>query len=354
MDSAILKVFIPLTISFLTGLALTPTLTTFLYKHKLWKKKVRSVGLDGNATPIFSALHKDKEVGTPRMGGIVVWASTGITTLLFFALAQIGQNPLLERFSFLSRSQTWLPFVSLIAGSLVGLIDDILHVAEDEGHKIGGGGLSLTKRLVAVCIIGLLGGGWFYLKLGTSSLWVPFLGSVYLGWLMVPLFVIVMLAMYSGTVIDGLDGLSGGIFAIMYASYALIAFYQSQYDIAAFCAVIVGATLAFLWFNIPPARFYLTETGSFGLTITLAVIAFLTDTVPLLLCIGFPLLAESASDIIQLSSKKLRGGKKVFLVAPIHHHFEALGWPSYKVVMRFWIIGILSSVIGIVIAIAGK
>ncbi|MFA6006836.1 MAG: hypothetical protein WC764_03900 [Candidatus Paceibacterota bacterium] len=354
MNAPILKIFIPLTISFLTGLAITPTLTTFLYKHKLWKKKVRSVGIDGKATPIFSNLHKDKEVGTPRMGGIVIWGSTLITTLIFFGLAQVDHNSILERFSFLSRNQTWLPFISLIAGSLVGLIDDILHVAENEGHAVGGGGLSLAKRLAAVLVIGLIGGWWFYAKLGNSTLWFPFEGQIYVGLWMIPLFMLVMIAMYSGTVIDGLDGLSGGIFTIMYASYSLIAFYQTQYDIAALCAVIAGATLAFLWFNIPPARFYMTETGTLGLTITLAVIAFLTDTVPVLVFIGFPLLAESGSDIIQLLSKKFRGGKKVFLVAPIHHHFEALGWPSYKVTMRFWIVGIITSIMGIVVAIAGK
>lgn len=352
MSAAILKLFIPLTVSFLTGLLMTPTLTDFLYRNKMWKKKVRSVTIDGREATIFNQLHKEKETGTPRMGGIIVWGSVFITTMIFWALPHIFNNDILERFSFLSRNQTWLPFFSLLAASLVGLIDDILQV-QDRGGYIAGG-LSLKKRIFAVLVIGLAGALWFYFKLETTALWVPFLGSIHLGWLIIPIFMIVMLAMFSGGVIDGLDGLSGGIFSIMYSAYALIAFYQSQYDIAAFCAVVAGGLLAFLWFNIPPARFYLTETGSLGLTVTLSVIAFLTDTVPLLLFIGFPLLAESASDIIQLTSKRFRDGKKVFLVAPIHHHFEALGWPPYKVTMRFWIIGIITSVIGIVIAIAGK
>lgn len=351
MDAPILKVFIPLTISFLAGLMITPWLTHYLYKYKMWKTKAKTMTIDGREATVFNSLHKEKEVGTPRMGGVVIWGSVLITTLIFWILPQIFPTPALAHLSFLSRNQTWLPFFSLILGALIGLADDLLQVRNSGGAA---GGLDLSKRIFCVLLVGLLGAVWFYFKLDTDSIWVPFYGEWVLGLWIIPLFMIVMLAMFSGGVIDGLDGLSGGIFTIMYSSYALIAFYQGQYDIAAFCAVIAGATLAFLWFNIPPARFYMTETGSLALTITIAVVAFLTDTVPVLLFIGFPLLAESGSDIIQLVSKRFRNGKKVFLVAPIHHHFEALGWPSYKVTMRFWIIGIITSIIGIVVAIAGK
>jgi len=351
MDSSILKVFIPLTISFLTGLALTPWVTYYLYKYKMWKTSAKTMTIDGREAKIFNSLHKHKEVGTPRMGGIVIWGSVFITTLVFWGLKKIFYTPGLIHLSYLSRNQTWLPLTSLLVGALVGLVDDLLQIKKSGGAH---GGLDLSKRIFAVLVVGLLGALWFYYKLQMYSIWVPFYGQFMLGWWIIPLFMLVMLAMFSGGVIDGLDGLSGGIFTIMYASYALIAFYQTQYDIAALCAVIAGACLAFLWFNIPPARFYMTETGSLALAITLSVIAFLTDTVPLLLFIAFPLLVESGSDIIQLLSKKFRKGKKVFLVAPIHHHFEAIGWPAYKVTMRFWIVSIITSIIGIVIAIAGK
>lgn len=351
MNAPILKVFIPLTISFLAGLMITPWLTHYLYKYKMWKTKAKTMTIDGREATIFNSLHKEKEVGTPRMGGVVIWGSVVITTLIFWMLPQIFPGAFLSQLSFLSRNQTWLPLFSLVLGAVIGLMDDLLQVKNSGGAV---GGLDLSKRIFGVLVVGLLGALWFYFKLGTDSIWLPFYGQWILGLWIIPLFVIVMLAMFSGGIIDGLDGLSGGIFSIMYSSYALIAFYQAQYDIAAFCAVVAGATLAFLWFNIPPARFYMSETGSLALAITLAVIAFLTDTVPLLLLIGFPLLVESGSVIIQLLSKKFRNGKKVFLVAPIHHHFEAIGWPAYKVTMRFWIIGIITSIIGIVIAIAGK
>ena len=133
-------------------------------------------------------------------------------------------------------------------------------------------------------------------------------------------------------------------------AYAGITFFQNQIDIAAFSAVIAGGILAFLWFNIPPARFYMSETGMLGLTTTLTVIAFLSQEVFVLPIIAFPLFAASASDIIQVFSKKFRGGKKVFLIAPIHHHFEALGWPPYKVTMRFWVIGGVMAILGMVLA----
>ena len=138
-------------------------------------------------------------------------------------------------------------------------------------------------------------------------------------------------------------------------AYAGIAYFQNQINLAAFCATLTGAILAFLWFNIPPARFWMTETGTMGLTLTLAVIAFLTDVpgngygVLALPIIAFPLVVTVLSSIIQVVSKKFRG-KKVFRIAPLHHHFEAIGWPSYKVTMRYWIISIMSAIAGMTIA----
>jgi len=163
---------------------------------------------------------------------------------------------------------------------------------------------------------------------------------------------LVMLAIFSGGVIDGIDGLAGGIMAVMFSAYGVIAFFQNQIDLATFCAAIVGGTLAFLWFNVPPARFYMSETGMLGLTVTLSIIAFLTDSVAVLPIIAFPLIATSASVVIQYLSKKYRG-KKVFLVAPLHHHFEAIGWPAAKVTMRYWILSIIFAVVGMIVSILG-
>jgi phospho-N-acetylmuramoyl-pentapeptide-transferase len=198
----------------------------------------------------------------------------------------------------------------------------------------------------------MIGSWWFYYRLEMNSIFIPFIGNLYLGILFIPFFILVMLATYSGSVIDGLDGLSGGVFASIFTAFSFIALETGMINLAAFCLVIVGSILAFLWFNIPPARFYMGETGILGLTTTLTVIAFLTNSVAVLPIIAILLVVESGSVILQLLSKKFRK-KKIFQAAPIHHHFEALGWPSYKVTMRFWIIGIIAAIIGVVFRLMG-
>lgn len=347
----VVKVIVPATVSFFIGMAITPAITDFLYANKMWKKRVRTVTADGREAKIFSQLHKAKEIGTPRMGGIVIWGAVLLTTLLFLLIAETFGVEGIEKINFFSRSQTWLPLFTMIAGAMIGLADD-WWVCKKEGGYFAGG-ISLKARIAMIAGLGLVGAWWFYYKLGVSSIHIPFDGDITLGLWFVPFFVLVMLGAYSGGVVDGLDGLSGGIFSAIFSGYAIIAFFQNQIDLAAFCAAIVGATLAFLWFNIPPARFYNTETGIMALTTTLTVVAFLTGEVLVLPIIAFPLVAASASSQIQLLSKKFRNGKKVFLVAPIHHHFEAIGWPPYKVTMRFWIIAIVCSFVGTLIALIG-
>lgn len=353
MSIDVIKVFAPAIVAFFIGILLAPFLTHYLYKYKMWKKKSgNAAGLGGGGTPIFNKLHKEKDTNTPRMGGILIWVSTLVVVFLFWIVAKIFPSNITTKLDFLSRSQTWLPLFTLITGSLFGLVDDLL-VISGKGKYIAGG-LKLRDRIIIVLIIGAIGAWWFFTKLEISSILIPFYGELALGLLFIPLFMIVMLAIFSGGVIDGIDGLSGGIFAAMFSAYAGIAFFQNQIDLAVFSAVVAGAILAFLWFNIPPARFYMTETGILGLTTALTVVAFLTKAVVVLPIIALPLFLASGSDIIQLLSKRFRNGKKVFLVAPLHHHFEALGWPAYKVTMRFWIISIVFAIIGMVIALAGK
>ncbi|HJN62793.1 MAG TPA: hypothetical protein QGH03_00985 [Candidatus Paceibacterota bacterium] len=348
----IIKVFAPVTVSFFIGMALTPILTHYLYKHKMWKKKVKSVAIDGRATPVFTKLHAGKEVGTPRMGGIIVWASAIATILLFWILAMAFPNDLLfEKMNFLSRGQTWLPLFTFFIGALVGLLDDYFEINENSDYFAGG--LSLKKRLFIVLILSLIGGYWFFFKLGVSTIAIPFFGELALGSFFIPFFALVMLFIYSGGIIDGIDGLSGGVFATIFSAYGLIAFLQNQIDLAALSFVVVGSLLAFLWFNIPPARFYMSETGTMALTLLLTVVAFLTKQVGVLPIIAFPLVATTLSAIINVTSKKFRGGKKVFLSTPIHHHFEAIGWPGYKVAMRYWVISVVAAIIGLIIALIG-
>ena len=341
-----IAIFLPATVAFLIGIGITPLITNFLYRNKLWKKESGKVDLAGNETPVFNDLHAEKEVGTPRMGGVIIWMSVLLTTGLFTVLASTSSE-FLTNLDFLTRSQTWLPVFTLLVGSLVGLVDDWLEVKTSGTYLAGG--LSLKIRLLLVAGMGLVGGLWFYLKLGVSSIMLPIIGSFGLGWLFVPFFMLVIVATYSGGTIDGLDGLAGGVFATQFAAYGIIAYSLGQVDLAALCLVIIGGILAFLWFNIPPARFYMTETGSMALTTTLAVIAFLTNTVLFLPIIAFPLVATTGSSLLQVASKRLRN-KKVFMAAPLHHHFEAIGWSEPKVVMRYWIVSIIGALFGTVLA----
>jgi phospho-N-acetylmuramoyl-pentapeptide-transferase len=354
----VVKVFLPSVLAFVSGIAITPLLTAQLYKHKMWKKKAGKVDLSGNTATVFNELHKDREVNTPRMGGIVIWASALIVISLFWILAAFSDNQALQKIDFLSRNQTWIPLATLLIGGLIGLIDDYLEVRGSKDGK--NGGLSLKKRLAVVASVGLVCALWFYYKLEITSIgWPGSTDGIFVGILLVPIFVLVALAIYSGGVIDGIDGLAGGIFASIFAAYGGIAFYQNQIDLAAFCALIVGATLAFLWFNIPPARYYMSETGSMGLTMCLTVVAFMTDQLGggygllVLPVIALPLFATILSNVIQVLSKKFRNGKKVFRIAPLHHHFEAIGWPAYKVTMRFWVFGTVCAALGMILALVG-
>ncbi len=348
----VLKVLIPVALSFFIGISITPLLTHYLYKHKMWKKKAGKVDPSGHDTPIFNQLHAHKEVGTPRLGGIVIWGSVLLTVVVLYLLTIFFPSDLAEKLNFLSRNQTWVPFATLLFASLVGLLDDWLEIGGTGGHIAGG--MSFKKRLVIVLALGLVIAWWLFAKLDMNTIFIPFFGDLVIGWWIIPLFLLVITALFSSGVIDGLDGLAGGVMATIFASYAVIAFFENQINLAAFCAAVAGGTLAFLWFNVPPARFYMSETGILGLTTTLAVVAFLTHSVVVLPLIALPLVLTSLSDVIQLSSKKLRGGKKVFRVAPLHHHFEALGWPAEKVVMRYWIISVISAILGVIITLIGR
>lgn len=347
----IVKVFVPTTAAFAIGIVLTPIITHYLYTYKVWKKNPGKTALDGKEATEFNRIHKQHEGKTPRMGGIVIWGSVLITVLALWIAHIFAPNSLLAEFNLLTRSQTWIPFAMLLLGALMGFFNDLYDVSHH------GEGIRLRTRLVFVAVIAALVAWWFYARLGVTTVSIPFDGVLDLGIYIIPLFVLVFLALYASGVIDGIDGLSGGIFTTVFAAYAGVAFYQQQIDLAAFCGTIAGATLAFLWFNIPPARFWMTETGTMGLTMCLASVAFMTDTLgegyglSVLPLIALPLALTVLSNIIQVVSKKVFK-RKVFKVAPLHHHFEAIGWPGYKVTMRYWVFGIICALIGVSIAIS--
>jgi len=349
MEYQIIKIILPATMAFLIGILCTPLITHYLYKYKVWKKKGGKKAMGGQEATEFNRLKADGELHTPRMGGIVIWLSVLITICLLYLASVFAPNGLLAEVFFLSRSQTLIPVAVLLLGALVGFLNDYHDITH------AGTGLSLRIRLL---LISLLAGGigwWFYSKLEITSINIPFANPLELGVLIIPAVIIVMIGLYASGVIDGIDGLSGGVFASIFLSYSGIAFIQSQYDIAAFCGTIAGAILAFLWFNIPPARFWMTETGSMSLTLTLGVIVFMTDSlgggygVSLLPLVGFLLMITVLSNIIQISYRKATG-KKFFRIAPLHHHFEAIGWPSHKVTMRYWIISIVCAISGLMLA----
>ena len=347
----VFKIFGLAAFAFFFAMAWTPLLTRYLYRYRIWRKSVRTQSPDGTKTPIFASLHKDRETSTPRMGGLLIWITTLAVITLFWALAKLTADPLFDKLNFLSRNQTWLPLFTLVAASLLGALDDLLQVFQRGSYVAGG--LTFRVRLGVILLIALAGAYWFSARLGQNAIYLPGFGDVVIGLWFIPLFIITMLAVFSTSVIDGLDGLAGGVFASIFAAYGGIAFFRGQVDLAAFSSVLLGALLAFLWFNIPPARFYMGETGILGLTTTLTVIAFLTNSVVVLPIIALVPAAEAASVIVQFASKRWRH-KKVFLVAPVHHHFEARGWPPYKVTMRFWVMSVVFAIIGMVVALIGR
>ncbi|OGD56523.1 phospho-N-acetylmuramoyl-pentapeptide-transferase [Candidatus Berkelbacteria bacterium RBG_13_40_8] len=327
------RIFWLTALSFVIALIWTPLFTDFLYKNKLGKR-IRKTGLDAQKAPIFYKLHKDKE-NTPTMGGLLVWVTTAVITLLFN----------------LSRAGTWLPLFVLVATGIIGAIDDLANI---RGNGPNRGGLPFKYKIFLYLIIAIIGAWWFYFKLGWDVFHIPGIGDFGLSLWYIPIFIaVIVFISFAVNQTDGLDGLAGGTLAISYAAYGLIALVEGKIALAAFCGTIMGALLAFLWFNIYPARFFMGDTGSMALGTTLGVIAFLTNSVAVLPIIGFVFVLEALSTIIQVFSKKFFK-KKVFLSAPIHHHLEALGWPESKVTMRFWVISAVMAVIGLMIALIGR
>lgn len=346
------KVMVPAILAFIIGILMTPALTGFMYRMKMWKTSSRSNMNTDAMSPDFKRIHNEKgETSTPRVGGVLIWLSVLVVTTILSLISLIFPSEATIKMNFLSKNQTLLPLATLLFASLIGLIDDFLQIY---GKKLDmSDGLSRKLRILVVLLIAAAGAWWFFFKLNTLSILIPFYGEFELGIYFIPFFMAIVVGIFSGSIIDGIDGLAAGVMSSAFSAYMIIAFSRNQIDLAAFCAVIVGGLLAFLWFNIPPARFYLGETGMLGLTITLAVVAFLTKEVAVLPIIAFPLVVTSFSSSIQMFSKR-HFGKKIFRVAPLHHHFEAIGWPSYKVTMRYWIISIICAIFGTVIALLGR
>ncbi len=342
--SALTKIFTLTSLAFIAALATTPILLKFLNRNKLGKQ----IRADGS-TPNFSKMHQHK-AGTPTMGGILVWGTLLAIMLVFWFLDRVLNIAYFKNFDFYSRKETLLPLGALLGASVVGAIDDWLDVRQ-LGHK--GRGLRFRFKLMLYTAVATIGAWWFYFKLEFSAVHVPFVGGVHLGVWFIPFFILAVVATsFAVNETDGLDGLAAGSLMIAFFAYGLIAFLQGKNDLASFIGVICGALLAFLWFNVPPARFFMGDTGSMGLGVLLAIVAFLTNSVFLLVLIGFVFLAEALSYLLQLFWRKAFE-KKLFLSAPLHHHLEAIGWPEAKVTMRFWIIASVTAIIGVIVYFLG-
>ncbi|MBD3360681.1 phospho-N-acetylmuramoyl-pentapeptide-transferase [Candidatus Peregrinibacteria bacterium] len=329
------------TLAFIIALVLTPWFTRQLIKFRIGKK-IRDTALSGEKSSLFSALHAKKS-GTPTMGGLLIWGTIIVVMLISILLQQLE----VFKYSLLNRRETWIPIFTLVTCGILGAIDDILNVKGIGKTK----GISAKLKLIWLTIFSGVGAWWFYSKLGFDSIAIPIPGieSLHVGWWYIPIFIFVIIATANAVnFTDGLDGLASGLLILAFGSFGIIAFAKGMYILATFCSVIAGAQLAFLWFNIPPAKFYMGDTGSLALGATLGVIAMLTQQTLILPIVGIVFVIEALSVIIQLTSKKVFK-KKIFKIAPIHHHFEQSGWKEFTVVMRFWIIGGIMAVFGTIL-----
>lgn len=332
----LIRIFLLGFMGFLLSMLITPLYTTLAYKREWWKK-ARTETVGGEAATVYSKIHASKHKrNIPTMAGIIF--------ILSVALVTLGFN--------LDRGQTWLPLAAMVGAGIVGLLDDLMNI------RSGGGGIAGMHAKVKFALysaVAIVGGWWFFDKLDVATLYLPFLHDVHVGWLIIPIFWFVVVATANAVNIsDGLDGLAGGLLSSSFLVYAAIAAIQGKYGLAAFCLTVVGALLSYTWFNIYPARFFMGDVGAFALGTALGVIAMQTNTVYVLPIIGAVYVMETGSVIINRASRKLRGGKKVFLSSPIHHHFEAIGWPETKVTMRFWIIGQVAAVLGLIVFLLGR
>jgi phospho-N-acetylmuramoyl-pentapeptide-transferase len=346
------KILLPTLAAFVIGIAITPALSHLFYKYRLWKRSSRvdekNTG-HSEMNEAFKQIHNESEINTPRVGGIIVWLSITLTVLLSIIASEFLTGTGIESIEFISRNQTLIPFLSLLLGAALGLVDDFLQIFGSE--KQLSIGVPRRIRIIFVLFLGAIEGMWFYYRLGYDSINIPFMdANLFLGYGAILFVMFVVLSLFSSSVIDGVDGLAAGVLVSIFASYGFIGLLQSQFDIATFSFVVMGALLAFLWFNIPPARFYMGESGMIGLTLSLAVIIFLTDTVIEFILIGFPLVITSASSLAQIISRRFFN-KKILRVAPLHHHFEAIGWSRAKITMRYWVFSVMCSASGIILVI---
>ena len=406
------EIFFYAGISFLIAIFVFPKFIRFVQKFKL-TQKIRDRQISGGIAQIFRALHAHK-AGTPVMGGaVIIFAvlttvalsrifsffgiidhsilNRGETYLPIITLAAVGFLGAIDDFlnidenlvkKFFSKKTKIYFFLFLIFSAaarflalnflenffspanffaaknflnfffalaiFLNLIGLILFF-EKKNQK----GLSARVKFLTLFFFAIAGAAWFSFKLGWSKIHIPAVGDADIGLFYFPVFIFIFVGTANSVnLTDGLDGLAGGLLAIAFSVFSVISYFYGLPILSVFCATIVGALGAFLWFNVPPAKIYMGDTGSLALGATLGVIAMLTNAVLILAVVGFIFIFETISVILQLFWKKFFK-KKLFAIAPIHHHFETRGWSETQIVMRFWILGAGVGIIGLIVGILG-
>lgn len=315
-------IFFTILMGFLITVLLSPIFIPFLRRLK-FGQSIREEGPKSH----------QKKKGTPTMGGIVFIISILVTTLV---MTGKYSEPSVE---------TYLLLLVTLGFGVLGFLDDFIKVVLKRNL-----GLTSKQKLLGQIIISVI----FYIILRgsniTTDISIPFVHtSIDLGWFYL-IMIIFWLVGFSNAVnlTDGLDGLVSGTAAIAFGAMAILAWHQSQYDIAVFCVAVVGALLGFLVFNANPAKVFMGDTGSLALGGALATVAILTKLELLLIIIGFVFVMVTLSVILQVISFKTTG-KRIFKMSPLHHHFELVGWSEWRIVITFWTVGLLCAVLGIYI-----
>jgi phospho-N-acetylmuramoyl-pentapeptide-transferase len=303
------------------------------------------------------------KVGTPTMGGVMILVPVFVITLVlnlanFLSGVDWGKAAL-RLFNFAEGSpligkSILVPLLVLVAFGSLGAIDDIAGV---RGKRGDGQGLLFRLKAGYQVVLALATALGLYYFLGLHSVAVPGVSEkVNLGLIYIPIAAFVIVAESNAVnLTDGLDGLAGSTTAVAFAAYGVVAYLQGQYPLMSFCFTMVGALFAFLWYNSYPAQLFMGDTGALALGATLAVVALMTGQWLLLPIVGLVFVAEAFSDILQVGyfkwTKRLSGqGKRIFKMAPLHYHFELLGWSETHVMQRFFLIGILAGMFGIALA----
>lgn len=293
------------------------------------KKAGKAVRAEGPQSHIVT------KTGTPTMGGIMIAVSVILLTVIF---------NLWERYSML------LPVSILIAATILGAMDDRMSLVGRSRD-----GMSARMKFGWQLLFGIIAALALYLPdpygLGLHHVYIPFMGKYDIGLLYVPIAVVAIIGMSNAVnLTDGLDTLAGGLAAIAFVAFGIIAYWQGQVGVVTFAFTMVGALMGFLWFNAHPAQVFMGDTGALALGATLAVVAFMTGQWLLLPVVGAVFIAETLSVMIQVAYFKATGGKRLFKMTPLHHHFELKGWSETQVTMRFWIIGMAAGLLGVALA----